>query len=75
MRILVAAAALIELLALRTGQPSPRWTAEVGGLPEPLFMLQAAETMPRLRKICEEESPLPLRRRGMLAPPNFLEFA
>jgi hypothetical protein len=35
----------------------------------------AAETLPRLRRLCEEEGPEPLRRRGLLAPPDFLTAA
>ena len=74
-RVLAVAAALTELLALRTGQRPPSWTALVGPLSEPLFLLRAAEKFPRLRKLCEEEAPAPLRTRCILAPPNFLEFA
>ena len=35
----------------------------------------AAETMPRLRRACETEGPEPLRRRRLLAPPEFLTSA
>ena len=38
-------------------------------------LLESATTLKRLRILCETESPLPLRRRGLYAPPNFLEFA
>jgi len=31
--------------------------------------------MPRLRRLCEEEGPAPLRERGILAPPEFLTWA
>ncbi len=39
-RQLVVAAAILELLSLRTSQPAPTWTAKVGGLKESFFWLQ-----------------------------------
>jgi hypothetical protein len=74
-KIAAAAASLIELLALRTNQEPPKWTASVEGLDEPIFLVRAAMKMRHLRELCENESPEPLRRRGLLAPPNFLETA
>ncbi len=74
-RLLAAAASLVELLALRLQQAPPAWTAEVGALPEPIYLLKAAASMQRLRVLCETAAPEPLRKRGFYAPPNFLEFA
>jgi hypothetical protein len=74
-RILAAAASLVELLASRLRQAPPAWTKDVGALPEPVYLLKAAASMKRLRKLCETEAPEPLRKRGFYAPPNFLEFA
>jgi hypothetical protein len=74
-RILAAAASLVELLASRMRQAPPPWTKDVGALPEPIYLLKAAASMKRLRKLCETEAPEPLRKRGFYAPPNFLEFA
>jgi hypothetical protein len=74
-RLLAAAASLVELLALRLRQTPPPWTAEVGALPEPIYLLKAAESMRHLRALCENETPEPLRRRGFYAPSNFLESA
>jgi hypothetical protein len=37
--------------------------------------LKSAQTMRRLRETCIAESPLPLRRRGLYAPADFLTFA
>jgi hypothetical protein len=74
-RILAAAASLVELLALRLRQAPPKWTKDVGALSEPVYLLKAAETMKRLRTLCETDAPDPLRKRGFYAPPNFLEFA
>jgi len=74
-RILTTAAALIEMFAQRRQQEPPAWVEEVGPLPEPLFLLESAESMKRLRELCETQSPEPLRKRRLYAPPNFLEFA
>lgn len=74
-RVLAVAASLLELLAARRGQTSPAWTKEIGSLPEPFFLLKAAGSMRRLRELCETQSPEPMRKRGLYAPPNFLEFA
>ena len=74
-RLLVACASLLELFASRLEQEAPTWTNSVEPLPEPVFLVKAAATMKRLRELCEKESPEPLRKRGLLAPPNYLEFA
>lgn len=72
--VLATSAALLELLALRRGQKAPAWTEDVGPLRESRHLLRAAESMRRLRQLCETESPEPLRKRRLFAPPNFLEF-
>ena len=74
-RLLAIAAALAELLATRQNQAPPGWTEEIGALNEPFFLLRSAETMKRLRLLCETQSPEPMRKRQLYAPPNFLEFA
>ena len=74
-QILGTAAALLELLAQHTGQAAPAWTREVGAVPEPTFLLEAATHMKRLRALCKSEAPEPLRKRGLYAPPDFLTFA
>ncbi len=68
-------AGLVELMADRLGQKPPAWTAQIGPLPAPIFLVQAAAHMPRLRHLCETESPLPLRRRNIFVPPDYLTFA
>lgn len=73
-RVLATAAALAELFALRQKQAPPAWAQVVGGLAEPLYLVAAATRLKRLRQLCEAESPEPLRKRGLYAPPNFLEF-
>ena len=74
-RVLAVAASLIELFAMRRQQNPPQWTKDVEPLPEPIFLLKSVAGMARLRALCETQSPEPLRRRGLYAPPNFLEFA
>jgi hypothetical protein len=74
-QVLAAAAALLELFALRSNQPAPLWTSVVSGLENPMYLVKAALTMKRLRALCDAESPLPLRKRGFLAPPDYLAFA
>jgi hypothetical protein len=73
-RELAAAASLIELFALRSGQQPPAWTEEIGPLPEQMYLVKAAAIGGYTRRLCDTESPEPLRKRGFLAPPNFLEF-
>jgi len=74
-RVLALSASLAELLASRQHQTPPAWTKEIGALQEPFFLLQSAETMKRLRALCETQSPEPMRKRRLYAPPNFLDFA
>ena len=74
-RLLAIAASLAELLAERQNQIPAAWTKEIGALSEPFFLLRSAETMKRLRVLCETQSPEPMRKRQLYAPPNFLEFA
>jgi hypothetical protein len=72
---LALAAGVAELLAERAGESAPSWTGSVAASPRRIFLVRAAETMPRLRKSCEEDGPEPLRRRQLFAPPNFLRVA
>ncbi len=72
---LALAAGLLEVMSGRHGSRAPEWTSAVPPAPRPVFLVRAAETLPRLRRLCEEEGPEPLRRRGLLAPPDFLTAA
>lgn len=74
-RLLVVSAALAELLAQRNNQHPPAWTKEIGALKEPFFLLESAATMKHLRTLCETQSPEPMRKRLLYAPPHFLAFA
>ena len=72
---MVMAAALLEVLAMRTGQAAPPWTATIGAAADGFYLVAAAETMPRLRLHCESEAPEPLRTRRLYAPADFLAWA
>jgi hypothetical protein len=72
---LVIAAALVELLAVRSGQAAPDWTAEIGPLAEPWFPVRAALSFPNLQAACLRESPEPLRKRRIFAPADYLTWA
>jgi hypothetical protein len=69
------AAGVVELLSTRWGQTAPKWTGDIAAAPVPVFLVRAAKLMPRLRKACETEGPESLRRRRILAPPDFLTAA
>ena len=69
------AASVVEMMAERQQGRPPSWTAAVPPAPTRLFLVRAAESLPRLRRLCEEEGPEPLRRRRILAPPGFLTAA
>src|SRR4051812_18911164 len=73
--IRAVSASLVELFAERLGQPAPAWTAQIGPLDKPFYLLKSAQTLSRLRRLCEQESPEPLRRRRLYAPSGFLTFA
>ncbi len=74
-KILAISAALVELLAERRGENPPQWTQNIGALTEPFFLVESATSMKRLKILCETQSPEPMRRRRLYAPPHFLEFA
>jgi len=69
-KVRAIAAAIIELLAARSNERAPAWTATVG----PLYLVQAASRSQILRTRVERESPEPLRRRNMFAPQSYLEM-
>jgi len=72
---LAVAAGIVELLARRSDVHPPRWAREAPAASREILLVRAAETMPRLRKLCEEEGPEPLRRRRILVPPDVLAAA
>lgn len=75
LQTLAVAASLVELLALRENQAPPEWTESIKGVPQSIFLLKSVTRMPRLRELCQQYSPEPLRKRGIFAPPDYLSFA
>ncbi len=74
-REMSVAAAVIELLASRNGAMPPPWTATIGGVRELLVLDPGLEEMPRSFARARTDGPEPLRRRNMVAPPDFLSVA
>ena len=73
--LLAITASLLELFALRTQQPAPDWTRQIGPVEPPLYLLSSATHMRCLRDLCRDAAPEPLRRRHLYAPPDYLAFA
>lgn len=73
--LLAVAAALLELFSMRTQQAAPAWTQQIGPVAQPLYLLKSAAHMYRLRNLCRDAAPEPLRRRRLYAPPDYLAFA
>lgn len=73
-QVRAVAAAVVELLAERAHQAPPTWTSTVGPLGMPLYLVAAAHKSEKLRARVERESPEPLRRRRVYAPPGYLEL-
>src|SRR5262245_42420347 len=46
---LAVAASVVEMMAERRGLPSPAWTSAVRPAPQRVFLVKAAESLPRLR--------------------------
>jgi hypothetical protein len=74
-RGLVVAAALAEMLAVRSGMTPPVWTTSVGGLNELLVLDPGLEDMPRSFARAKSTGPAALRRRNLVALPDFLDVA
>jgi hypothetical protein len=73
--LLAVTASLLELFALRARQTAPTWTRQIGPVEQPIYLLKAAAHMRRLRDLCHDAAPEPLRRRRLYAPPDYLAFA
>ena len=71
--VMSVAAGLLELFCQRAGQKPPTWTRAVGPAPKPTFLWRDAKGF--TRRLCQEESPEPLKRRRLYAAPDFLTFA
>jgi hypothetical protein len=73
-RTLSVAAGLIELLAVRSNQEPPDWSASIGEMPEPFYIRKNATKIEWLKQQCLLESPEPLKKRKIYATWNFLSF-
>ena len=73
-REMIVAAGLAELLAGRAGIPAPPWTTSVGPQDGPLVLDPGLERMPRSFEQAKRNGPEPLRRRNMIASPDFLDI-
>lgn len=66
---------LVELLAQRRGQPAPGWASTTPGLDETVWLTRFARDHDDLARECRERGPEPLRRRNLMAMPQFLTSA
>lgn len=73
-QIQAVTAAIAELIAARTSQEAPAWASQIGRLPAPVYLVEAATRSPRMRARIEQESPEPLRKRNVFAPASYLEM-
>lgn len=72
---LSVAAGVIELLAARSGAKPPAWTGSVGAVSELIVLDPGLETMPRSFERARTAGPESLRRRNIIALPDFLDVA
>jgi len=64
-------ASLVELLAERNGEAAPAWTRDVAAAPEPVFLMGGTSAV--MRRACEANSPDALKRRNVMALPDYLD--
>jgi len=69
------AAGVVELLASRAGATAPPWTKAVGGVRELLILDPGLEQMPRSFAHAKAAGPEALRKRNLIALPDFLDVA
>jgi hypothetical protein len=69
------AAGLVELLAARSGGVAPAWTKTVGPAAEILVLDPGLEKMPRSFAHAKAAGPESLRKRNLIALPDFLDVA
>lgn len=74
-RQVVVAAGVVELLARRAGDRPPAWTMAVGPERELVILDPGLERMPRSFARAKTEGPESLRKRNLLALPDFLDVA
>jgi hypothetical protein len=73
-REMIVAAGLAEMLAARAGASPPPWTTSVGPQAGLLVLDPGLERMPRSFEQAKRNGPEPLRRRNMIASPDFLDI-
>jgi len=69
------AAGMVELFAERTGATAPAWTSRIGAVHELLILDPGLERMPRSFARAMANGPDALRKRNLVALPEFLEVA
>jgi len=74
-RDLAIAAGLAELLAERGGAPAPSWASSISGPNEPFLLDPGLDEMPRSLAWARTSGPEPLRKRNLIALPDFLKIA
>jgi hypothetical protein len=74
-REMSVAAGLVELLASRAGAIPPPWVTTVGPVEELLVLDPGLEKMPRSFARAKSAGPEPLRKRNLIASPDFLDIA
>jgi hypothetical protein len=74
-REMSVAAGVVELLAGRAGCAAPAWTDAVGAQRELLVLDPGLEQMPRSFARAKATAPEPLRKRNLVALPDFLDVA
>jgi len=71
-RELAVAAGVAELLAERAGSRAPPWTSTIGACRESVLLDPGLDAMPRTLARAKTAGPEPLRRRNLIATPEFL---
>lgn len=74
-REMSVAAGITELLASRRNAAPPSWTTGVGSSPQQVILDPGLEHMPRSFAHAKSEGPEPLRKRNLIALPDFLDVA
>jgi hypothetical protein len=74
-RELSVAAGVVELLASRSGGTPPSWTKTIGAAREPIVLDPGLERMPRSFAHAKAAGPEPLRKRNLIALPDFMDVA
>jgi hypothetical protein len=73
-REMTVAAGLAEMLAARAGTSPPHWAITVGPQNEVLVLDPGLERMPRSFEQAKRNGPEPLRKRNLIASPDFLDI-